>query len=117
MGLYNVSLLEKNYTGQYSKIKSNIDSIAKVVFSTENDCYPIINYKGWNNVSDDCKSSIKDLDKIMVDYGNEIILGGTGVKYLGDMLLQGEKIRKLCGFNILSKAKSWPNDSCKSANQ
>lgn len=52
MGLHNVSLLEKNYTGQSSKIKSNIDAIAKIVFSTENDCYPIINYRGWNNISD-----------------------------------------------------------------
>ena len=34
MGLYNVSLLENKYTGQYSKIKSDIDAIAKIVFST-----------------------------------------------------------------------------------
>ena len=34
MGLYNVSLLEAKYKGQYSRIKSDIDSIAKIVFST-----------------------------------------------------------------------------------
>lgn len=58
MGLYNVSLLSGKYTGQYSKIKSDIDSIGRIVFSTENNCNPIINYKGWSNVTDDCKATV-----------------------------------------------------------
>lgn len=51
MGLYNVSLLEKNYTGLSAKIKADIDKISKIVFSTQNDCNPIINYRGWDNIT------------------------------------------------------------------
>jgi hypothetical protein len=31
-GLYNVSLLANTYTGNYAKIKADLDSIAKIVF-------------------------------------------------------------------------------------
>jgi hypothetical protein len=34
MGMYNVSLLESKYIGNYGKIKGDIDSIAKIVFMT-----------------------------------------------------------------------------------
>jgi hypothetical protein len=34
MGLHNVSLLEAQYTGNPSKIRSDIDKISKIVFST-----------------------------------------------------------------------------------
>ena len=40
-------------------------------------------------MSDDCKSGVKELDDIFNDYGNEIILGGNGTKYINDMLLKG----------------------------
>ena len=116
MGLYNVSLLEADYTGKEGKIRSDIDKLAKIIFSTENNCNPIINYRGWSNVSDDCKSGAKELDDIFNDYGNDIILGGNGTKYINDMLLKGEKLRKLCGFDILVKPKTMPKDTCREAN-
>ena len=34
MGLYNVSLLEDEYTGKEGKIKIDIDKLAKIIFST-----------------------------------------------------------------------------------
>lgn len=34
MGLYNVSLLEAQYTGQSAKIRADIDKLGKIVFST-----------------------------------------------------------------------------------
>ena len=64
-------------------------------------------------MSDDCKSGIKELDDIFNDYDNEIVLGGNGTKYINDMLLKAEKIRKFCDFNILIKPKVWPTDTCK----
>ena len=54
--------------------------------------------------------------KYKKNYDNDIILGDNGIKYLNDMLLQVENIRKLCDFNILVKPKMWNNDTCKSAN-
>jgi hypothetical protein len=32
------------------------------------------------------------------------------------MILQVEKLRKYCGFNILTKAKAWAQDTCQAAN-
>jgi len=52
VGLYNTSLLAASYTGNFAKIKSNLDGIAKIVFSTANDCRPVIGYKGWTNLTD-----------------------------------------------------------------
>ena len=43
--LYNVSLLAKTYTENYGKIKSELDAIAKIVFSAQNDCRPVLYYK------------------------------------------------------------------------
>lgn len=51
MGLYNTSLLSATYTGNFAKIKSSLDSISKIVFSTANDCKPVIDYKGWTNLT------------------------------------------------------------------
>lgn len=33
------------------------------------------------------------------------------------MLIQTEKIRKLCGYNVLVKANSFSKDTCQAANQ
>jgi hypothetical protein len=52
LGLYNVSLLQSKYTGNFGKIKGDIDNIAKIVFSTQNNCRPVMYYKGWTNISD-----------------------------------------------------------------
>lgn len=87
MGLYNVSLLEAQYTGNPGKIKADIDKIAKIVFSTQNNCNSILNYKGWDNVTDDCKNESKNLHSQINDYDSEIMLGGNGTKYLNNMLL------------------------------
>ena len=116
VGLYNVSLLEAKYTGNYGKIKSEIDAISKIVFSTQNDCRPVMNYKGWTNVTQDCIDGAKDLDDLFNKYDNDIILGKNGTQYIPDMLLKVEKQRKICGFNILTKAKNWNSDSCQAAN-
>jgi hypothetical protein len=51
VGLYNTSLLAATYTGNFAKIKANLDGIAKIVFSTANNCRPVIGYKGWTNIS------------------------------------------------------------------
>ena len=59
---------------------------------------------------------MSSFDSLITDYGNDIILGGNGTKYLNDMLLSVEKLRKLCGFDILTKPKQWGADTCKSAN-
>ena len=116
MGLYNTSALYKQYTGNYPQIKADIDKIAKVVFSTQNNCRSVINYRGWTNVSDECKDGAKDLDDILVKYGNDIVLGKNGTNYIPDMLLSVEKQRKVCGFNILTKPKRWNADNCVQAN-
>jgi hypothetical protein len=89
MGLYNTSLLEARYVGNDAKIKSEIDSIAKIIFSTQNDCAPVLNYKGWDNITDDCKASFSTLDDYLNKYDQEIILGKDGLQYIDDMLLQG----------------------------
>ena len=68
-GLYNVSLLTNTYTGNFAKIKADIDSIAKIVFSTQNDCRPVLYYKGWDNITDDCKNNIPPLDDLFNQYG------------------------------------------------
>jgi hypothetical protein len=112
MGLYNTSLLYGQYTQNYPKIKADVDKIAKIQFSTQNNCRPVLNYRGWTNISDDCKSGAKDLDNILVKYCNDIILGKNGTNYIPDMLLSVEKQRKLCGFNILTKPKRWNGDTC-----
>jgi len=52
VGLYNTSLLSGSYTGNFAKIKSNLDGIAKIVFSTANNCRPVMGYKGWSNLTD-----------------------------------------------------------------
>jgi hypothetical protein len=88
MGLYNVSLLSATYTGNFAKIKSDIDSIAKIVFSTQNDCRPVLYYRGWDNLTDDCKTNIQSLDDIVNKYDQDIILGGNGLKNINDLLLQ-----------------------------
>lgn len=112
MGLHNTSLLYAQYTGQYPKIKGDIGKIAKVVFSTQNDCRPVMNYQGWTNISNDCKNGAQDLADILVKYENDIILGKNGTNYIPDMLLSVEKLRKLCGFDILTKPKRRNGDSC-----
>ena len=71
-GLYNVSQLSSIYTGNYAKIKSEIDIISKIVFSTQNDCRPVLYYKGWDNFTNDCKSMIPTLDDLFNKYGEEI---------------------------------------------
>lgn len=116
VGLYNVSLLSATYSGNFAKIKSDIDSIAKIVFSTQNDCRPVLYYRGWDNLTDDCKTNIQSLDDIINKYDQDIILGGNGLKNINDLLLQVEKVRKLCGFNVLTKAKEWLKDNCTAAN-
>jgi hypothetical protein len=68
-GLYNVSQLASTYTGNYAKIKTDIDAIAKIVFSTQNDCRPVLYYKGWNNFTNDCQSMIPTLDDLFNKYG------------------------------------------------
>jgi hypothetical protein len=68
-GLYNVSLLTYTYTGNFNKIKADIDIISKIVFSTQNDCRPVLYYKGWDNFTDDCKSQIPVLDDLFNQYG------------------------------------------------
>ena len=50
-------------------------------------------------------------------YGNEIIVGRDGIKYLNNMLLSAERSRKLCGFSILTKSKGWYNDTCEKSNK
>lgn len=67
-GLYNTSLLAPIYTGNYAKIRSSIDYISKIVFSTQNNCRPVFYYKGWDNLTDDCKSSIQSIDDIINKY-------------------------------------------------
>lgn len=69
-GLYNVSLLTNTYTGNFGKIKADIDAIAKIVFSTQNDCRPVLYYKGWDNITDDCKNNIPPLDDLFNQYGD-----------------------------------------------
>ena len=68
-GLYNVSQLAATYTGNYTKIKSDIDIISKIVFSTQNNCRPVLYYKGWDNLTNDCKSMIPTLDDLFNKYG------------------------------------------------
>lgn len=51
VGLYNTSLLAASYTGNFAKIKSNLDGIGKIIFSTVNNCRPVLGYKGWSNLS------------------------------------------------------------------
>jgi len=115
-GLYNVSLLTNTYTGNFGKIKADIDSIAKIVFSTQNDCRPVLYYKGWDNITDDCKNNIPPLDDLFNQYGQEIILGKNGLQYINNMILLTERLRKLCGYNILTKPNSWAKDTCQAAN-
>ena len=73
-------------------------------------------YKGWDNINDDCKSNIQSLDDIFNIYGQDIELGKNGLQYIDDMLLQTEKCRKLCGFNVLVKASAFSKDTCQAAN-
>ncbi len=38
------------------------------------------------------------------------------MQYINDLLIQTEKCRKLCGFNLMVKASSWAKDNCDAAN-
>lgn len=87
--LYETSLLSGKYTGNFAKIKSDLDSIAKIVFSAGNDCRPVMYYTGWTNLTDDCINYIKNLDDLFDKYDSDIILGGNGFKYVNDMILTG----------------------------
>lgn len=57
------------------------------MFSTQNNCRPILNYAGWDNVTDDCKNEIKNFDDLINEYDSSIIIGGDGTRYLNNMLL------------------------------
>lgn len=57
-----------------------------------------------------------DMDNLLTNYTEEILIGGTGIKYLNDMLILSERQRKNCGFNPLIKAGTFPWENCQSAN-
>lgn len=56
------------------------------------------------------------MNDLINKYDQDIIFGGNGLKYVDDLLLQTEKVRKLYGFNVLVKAKTWSKDTCNAAN-
>ena len=56
-------------------------------------------------------SQIMDLTLLQHTYYKHEFLGSKK-----NLLLQVEKVRKLCGFNVLSKAKQWAKDNCTAAN-
>lgn len=66
MGLYNVSLLSPQYTGNPTKILNDLDKLAKTIFSTQNNCRPILYYNTSDNVSDQCKKQLGDFDQVLV---------------------------------------------------
>lgn len=43
-------------------------------------------------------------------------MGKDGLQYINNMILLAERSRKLCGFNIMTKANTWAKDTCQSAN-
>ena len=43
-------------------------------------------------------------------------MGKDGLSYINNMILLTERLRKLCGFNILTKANTWAKDTCDAAN-
>ena len=85
--MYQTSLLSGIYTGNFAKIKSNLDSIARVIFSASNNCRPVMYYTGWTNLTDDCLNNIQSLDDLFDRYDSEIILGRNGFEYVNNMIL------------------------------
>lgn len=85
--LYDTSLLAAIYNNHPSKVKAELDSIAKVVFSAETNCKPVMYYTRSNNISDDCNDYIKSLDDVFGKYEDDMALGGNGFKYINDMIL------------------------------
>ena len=77
----------------------------------------MLNYRGWSNISQDCKNGAQDLDDLFNKYDEEIIIGKNGTQYLNDMLLKVERQRKVCDFNVLIKPKYWNGDTCAVANK
>ena len=43
-------------------------------------------------------------------------MGKDGLSYIKNMILLTERLRKLCGFNIMTKANGWEKDTCQAAN-
>ncbi len=43
-------------------------------------------------------------------------MGKNGLQYVNNMILLSERVRKLCGFNILTRANTWTKDTCQAAN-
>lgn len=59
---------------------------------------------------------IPTLDDLLNKYGEEMEMGKDGFSNNNNMILLTERLRKLCGFNILTKANTWAKDTCDAAN-
>lgn len=82
----NLSIQFANQT--FVQIRANLNKIADVVFQAGTNCREVIAYKGWSNISSDCKSGIQAHYDLLSQYGNDILLGGNGTRFLNDLLLK-----------------------------